>query len=99
MTEDVLESKRCILRLQHVPFWVCSQGALSLDDVAVATGSRHNHSINMDFVKQSTHDRNSQGDVQFGSLVNLTFVASADVPLDIVNQHRPPEAQQQTHLD
>ena len=82
-----------------MPFRICSQGALSLDDVAVATGSRHNHSINMDFVKESTHDRNSQGDVQSGGLANLAFVASADVPLDVIDQHRPPEAQQQTCLD
>ena len=51
----------------------------------VATGLRHNHSIDMDFVKESTHDRNSQGDVQSGSVANLAFMASADVPLDIVN--------------
>ena len=82
-----------------MPFWICSQGTPSLDDVAVAARSRHNHSINMDFVKESAHDGNSQGDVQFGGLVNLAFVASADVPLDIVDQHRPPEVQQQTHSD
>ena len=82
-----------------MPFWICSQGALSLDDVAVATGSRHNHSIDMDFVKESAHNRNSWGDVQFGGLANLAFMACADVPLDIIDQHRPPEAQQQTHLD
>ena len=98
MTENVLENKRhncrCVLGSQHTPFQICSQSALSLDDVAVAAGLRHNHSINMDFVKESTHNRNSQGDVQSGSLVNLAFMASADVPLDIVDQHRPPEAQQ-----
>ena len=82
-----------------MPFWICSQGAPSLDDVVVATGLRHNHSIDIDFVKQSTHDKNSQGDVQFGGLVNLIFVAGVDVPCDIIDQHRPPEAQQQTCPD
>ena len=82
-----------------MPFQICSQGAPSLDDVAVATRLRHNHSVNMDFVKESAHDRNSQGDVQFGSLANLAFVAGVNIPLDIINQHRPPEAQQQTHPD
>ena len=53
----------------------------------------------MDFVKESFHNRNSQGNVQFGSLANLAFVAGADVPLDIVDKHRPPEAQQQTRPD
>ena len=53
----------------------------------------------MDFVKESTHDRNSRGDVQSGGLVNLAFMASADVPLDIVDQHRLPEAQQQMRPD
>ena len=89
MTEDVFENKRhncrCVLGSQHTPFRVCSQSTLSLDDVALATRSRHNHSIDMDFVKESTHDRNSQGDVQSGGLANLAFVASADVPLDIVD--------------
>ena len=65
----------------------------------VATGSRHNHSIDMDLVKQSAYDRNSRGDVQFDSLANLTFVAGVDVPFDVVNQHRPPEVQQQMRLD
>ena len=82
-----------------MPFQIHSQSAPSLDDVVVAAGSRHNHSINMDFVKESTHDRNSQGNVQSGGLANLAFMASVDVPLDIVDQHRPPEAQQQTHPD
>ena len=82
-----------------MPFQICSQSTLSLDDVAVATRSQHNHSIDMDFVKQSAHDRNSWRDVQFGSLANLTFVASVDVPLDVIDQHRPPEVQQQTHSD
>ena len=82
-----------------MPFQIHSQSKPSLDDVVVAARSRHNHSINMDFVKESTHNRNSQGDVQSGSLANLAFMASADVPLDVVNQHRPPEAQQQTRLD
>ena len=102
-TENVLENKRhnrrCVLGSQHMPFWIHSQSALSLDDVAVAAKLRHNHSINMDFVKESTHDRNSQGDVQSGSLANLAFMASADIPLDVVDQHRPPEAQQQTCPD
>ena len=53
----------------------------------------------MDFVKQSAHDRNSWRDVQFGGLANLTFVAGVDVPLDVIDQHRPPEVQQQTHSD
>ena len=68
-----------------MPFQIHSQSAPSLDDVAVAARSRHNHSINMDFVTESTHDRNSRGDVQSGGLANLAFVASADVPLDIVD--------------
>ena len=70
-----------------------------MDDVAVATGLRHNHSINMDFVKESAHNRNSWGDVQSGSLANLAFMASVDVPPDVIDQHRPPEVQQQTHPD
>ena len=82
-----------------MPFQICSQSTLSLDDVAVATRLQHNHGINMDFVKQSAHDRNSRGHVQFGSLVNLKFVAGADVPLDVDNQHRPLEVQQQTCSD
>ena len=84
MTENVLKNKRrnrrCVLRSQHMPFQIRSQSALSLDDVAVAARSRHNHSIDMDFVKESTHDRNSQGDVQSGGLANVAFMASADVP-------------------
>ena len=68
-----------------MPFRIHSQSAPSLDNVAVAAGSRHNHSINMDFVKESTHDRNSWGDVQSGGLANLAFMASADVPLDIID--------------
>ena len=68
-----------------MPFQIRSQSAPSLDDVAVAAGLRHNHSIDMDFVKESTHDRNSWGDVQSGGLVNLAFMASADVPLDVVD--------------
>ena len=68
-----------------MPFRICSQSTLSLDNVVVAARSRHNHSIDMDFVKESTHDRNSQGDVQSGGLVNLAFMTSADVPLDVVH--------------
>ena len=82
-----------------MPFRICSQSTPSLDNVAVATRSRHNHSIDMDFVKESTHNRNSQGDVQSGGLANLAFMASVDVPLDVIDQHKPPEVQQQTHLD
>ena len=82
-----------------MPFQICSQSTPSLDDVVVATGSWHNHSINMCFVEQSIHDRNSWGDVQFSGLANLTFMAGADVPFDVIDQHRPPEAQQQTCLD
>ena len=82
-----------------MPFWIHSQSTLSLDNVVVAAGLRHNHSIDMDFVKESTHDRNNWGDVQLGSLANLAFVAGADVPLDVVDQHRPLEAQQQTCPD
>ena len=66
---------------------------------AVATRVRHNHDINMNFGKQSAHDRNSQGDVQLGSLVNLALVASLDVPFDVINQHGPPEVPQQAHPD
>ena len=68
-----------------MPFQIHSQSTPSLDDVAVAAGLRHNHSIDIDFVKESTHNRNSRGDVQSGSLANLAFMASADVPLDIVD--------------
>ena len=68
-----------------MPFQIRSQSTPSLDDVAVAARLRHNHSINMDFVKESTHNRNSQGDVQSGSLAHLAFMASADVPLDIAD--------------
>ena len=68
-----------------MPFQIHSQSALSLDDVVVAAGLRHNHSIDMDCVKESIHDRNSQGDVQSGGLANLAFMASVDVPLDVVN--------------
>ena len=82
-----------------MPFRMCSQSTPSLDDVAVAARSRHNQSIDMDFVKESTHDRNSWGDVQSGSLVNLAFMAGVDVPLDVVDQHRPPKVQQQTCPD
>ena len=103
MTENVLTNKRhncrCSLGSQHMPFQIHSQGAPSLDDLAVATGSWHNHSIDMGFVKQSAHDRNSWGNVQFSGLVNLAFVAGADVPLHVYDQPRPPEAQQQTRLD
>ena len=82
-----------------MPFPICSQSASSLDDVVIATRLWHYHSIDMDFVKQSAHDRNSWGDVQFGGLANLTFVVGVDVPLDVVDQHRPPEVQQQMHSD
>ena len=103
MTENVLKNKRrnhrCVLRSQHTPFQIHSQSALSLDNVAVATRLWHNHSIDMDFLKQSAHSRNSQRDVQFGSLENLAFVAGVDVPFNIVDQYRPPEVQQQTRPD
>ena len=103
MTDNVLTNKRhnwrCSLGSQHTPFQIHSQGAPSLDDLAVATRSWHNHSTHMGFVKQSAHDRNSWGNVQLGGLVNLAFVAGADVPFDDVDQPRPPKAKQQTRLD
>jgi len=37
--------------LEHVPFWICSQRASSVNNVVIAVGLRHEHSVHVDFPK------------------------------------------------
>ena len=53
----------------------------------------------MDPPEQSAHNGYSWRNLEAAGLADLALVTSLDEPLDIVNQHRPPEAKQQACAD
>ena len=103
LTEEVLKDEGCKngsrFRLQHMPFQVSSQSTVCLNNVLIPGHVRHEHCINMDPPEQFAHNGYGWRNLEAAGLADLALVTGLDEPLDIVNQHRPPEVKQQVLAD
>ena len=82
-----------------MPLGVSGEGAAGLDDIPVASRLGHDHGVEVGLAEETTYDRHGRRDVEAARLANLAFVAGSYEPFDIVDQHRPPEAEKQTSAD
>ena len=102
-TEEVLKDEGCEngsgFGLQHMPFRISSQSTACLNNVSIPARVRHEHGINMDPPEQSAHNGYGWRNPEAAGLVDLALVTGLDEPLDIINQHRPPEVKQQARAD
>jgi hypothetical protein len=73
-----------------MPLWPGGEGTASLSDVTEAADVRHKHGINIYLVKERGRNGNSRWNTDLGCLAELTLVAGADVPLDILLEGGPP---------
>jgi hypothetical protein len=51
------------------------------------------------FVKEAPNNWYGWWDMQLCGLADLTFVTCTDIPLDVVDEQRPPEAQKESSTD
>jgi hypothetical protein len=65
---------------------------MSLSDIPEAMGGWHDHSFDIDFVKEMGRNRDSGKDVDLGGLMQLTLMASVNKPVDVMFRGRPPES-------
>lgn len=102
-TENILENKGgesgAVLCPKHSPLGVRGQGAAGLDNIPVAAQPGHYHSVKVSLVKKATNHWHGWGNMEAGGLANLTLMAGVHKLFYIVDQHWPPEAEEQMSLD
>ena len=63
-----------------------------MDDIPVAAAGWHEHGVDVCFAKEGRGGVDGGWKADIGGLMKLALVASADIPLNIVLEGRPPEA-------
>src|SRR5216684_7583249 len=78
-TQNFFEDKRAesvtCFGVKCMPFWPCSEGAASLDDVAKSRGRGHEHGVDVRFAKEGCWSSDSGQYADFSSLSELALVA------------------------
>ena len=96
-TENIFKNKGSegggILGTQHPPLGISGQCTVSLNNIPITGRPRHDHRVYVDLAKQATDNRHGRRNMSSTSLANLALVAGLDEPLDIFDQHWPPEAE------
>lgn len=89
-TQDIFENEcgehACGFDVKGAPFGPGSEGASCLNDVAEASGGRHQHCVDIRFAEEGRRGGDCWRDVDFGGLSNLALVAGGNVLLNIVSE-------------